>query len=110
MRGGLALRVGDLIHRAPDCIKQRRAAAHKVVLLRNGAYAAQRNPIMQQFICVVKQRRRYRARAVLVLLLLQQAVEAADRIALQSAHRTGSIQNKYQFRTPLFHVVLPPVH
>ena len=38
-----------------------------------------------------------------LLLLFDHAVESADRVALQPAHGTAAVQNKYEFGNVVFH-------
>ena len=65
---------------------------------------------MDRLLLIVEQHRRDERLAIHLLLLVDQAVEAAYRVALQARHGAASVQDEYQFRkivSLLFHCFSP---
>ena len=85
------------------CIQQSGAAPHIIFLGGDIRNAGQGNPVVEQFVAIVKENRGHDGLAGFLALLVQQSVVAAHSVAFQSPHGTAAIQNKYQFCQILLH-------
>ena len=92
LTAGIFVHIADVADRAAQRVEQRRAAARVVFPLRQRRDLLERQTVMDDRACVVKEHRGDQRRARLPLLLRDHRVEAADRVRRQRRHRAAAIQ------------------
>ena len=93
----------NVLNRSAHCIQKRCAAAHVILSVRHRLNLADINTVIGHFGSVVKEYDRNIRFTVFPLLLLDHAVEAADRIFFQAPHGAASVKDHYEFCQTFFH-------
>jgi len=84
-------RLFDVVNRSADSVQKRCATPYIILLLCQGFYLIQWNPVVQYLCSVIKQDCRDNRLSLFFFLLFQHGVEPANRVFLQTAHRTASV-------------------
>ena len=84
-------------------VEQRGAAAHLVILAREVLDLAQVDVVVEIGDVVVEEDGGHVCPALHLAVLLQHRVDAADRVALQSHHRTATVQDENELGLILLH-------
>ena len=83
--------------RATDGINEGGTAPHCIFIAGHLLDLTQPDPVMKHFAHVVKENGGHKTFARLLALLVDQGIEAANRVAFQPSHGTAPVQNEYQF-------------
>ena len=97
-RGHRLLYRRDLPNGLSHGVQQGRAAPDIILPLRDRRHCLDLQPVMEQFVLVIKQYRRDPDAARLRFLLLQHGVVAADGVRFQTAHGATTVTEKDQFQ------------
>ena len=97
------MNISNVMNRAADGVDQRRASAHEVLAICQGFDLPQVNAVMDNRVLVSEQHRGDQSLALRLLLALDHAVEAADRVCFQTGHGAAFVQDEDHFSQILFH-------
>ena len=97
LRSCVSVDISDVLYRSADCVEQRRTAAHRVVILGHRLNLLKRQPVVEHNALMVEQHRGNIRLAVLLFLLFNHSVKAADCVLFKSAHRTAAVENENDF-------------
>ena len=104
---GIAVDPDDMVNGASERVEQCGASACAVFLPRHRRDLTDRKPVVDHPAFVVEEIRRYKHFSSVVVVLLQHAVEPADRVVGQMFHGTAHIEHEYQFGKIFFHFLYP---
>jgi len=91
---------------APERVEQRRAAPDEIELLGQLAGQLDVDVLSDQFVLAVEQHQGQSGATIDRALPLQEAVEAADRVGLQSAHRPAAVEDADDLGPLIAHKIL----
>ena len=102
---GVFMHVADVVDRMSECIQKRRAAPYIVLTSGHGLNLADIHAVVENFLHIVEENCGHISFPVLFFLLIDHAVETADRIGFQPVHGSASVQYKNKFCQSFSHPV-----
>ncbi len=93
----------DVVHGVADSVKQSGAASDGVIPVGHLGHLRDREPVVENHALVVEEYGGNERLSFILLLLSEHGVEAADGVALKSAHGPAAVEDKNDLSNIVFH-------